>query len=277
MTYPRGTAMAEVIWSDTTARNYEDFSKRLTYHFKRLDALGVNTAQSFFDVEGEVTSENGQVKVVLNSKNDNAEIRYTLDGTAPTYKSIAYAEPFEITKTSDIQAVTFINGIQKGNIWKSQVHLHKAVDKPITIKNQPAKRYSGGGIATILNGIYGNDNHFGDTEWLGFEGQNFDGVIDLGEAMDISSVKCRFFKNNGAWIYLPKKMSVYTSIDGENYKLAGETTEISTATKVAQPVVKFNAKARFVKVVVDRLGIIPEGLTGGGYEAWLFVGELEVQ
>ncbi len=276
MTYPRGAAMAEVVWSDTLTRNYDNFSKRLTYHFKRFDALDVNTAQSFFDVNGKVVSENGQVKVSLISKNPKAEVRYTLDGTAPTYESTTYTSPFEIKTSSDIQAVTFVDGVQKGNIWKSQVHLHKAVDKPITVKNQPAKRYSGGGIQTILNGIYGNDNHFGDTEWLGFEGQDMEAVIDLGEETAISQVKCRFFKSNGSWIYLPKKMSVYTSIDGKKYELAGETEDISTDKKVAQPIVKLDAKAKFVKVVVNRLGIIPEGLTGAGYEAWLFVGELEV-
>ncbi len=42
MAYPRAIALAEVVWSPKETRNFEDFSKRLQNHFKRLDVLDVN-------------------------------------------------------------------------------------------------------------------------------------------------------------------------------------------------------------------------------------------
>ena len=42
MVYPRASAMAEVLWSPKDARNYDDFLKRMEYHFKMLDAWDVN-------------------------------------------------------------------------------------------------------------------------------------------------------------------------------------------------------------------------------------------
>jgi hexosaminidase len=42
MAFPRICAMAEVGWSPKSARNWDDFSKRLTTHLRRLDELGVN-------------------------------------------------------------------------------------------------------------------------------------------------------------------------------------------------------------------------------------------
>lgn len=42
MTYPRAAALAEVLWSQSKARNYDGFLHRLTEYLKRLKALNVN-------------------------------------------------------------------------------------------------------------------------------------------------------------------------------------------------------------------------------------------
>ena len=42
MTYPRAAALAEVLWSQSKARNYDGFLHRLAEHLKRLKALNVN-------------------------------------------------------------------------------------------------------------------------------------------------------------------------------------------------------------------------------------------
>ncbi len=40
--FPRAAALAEVVWSPASSRNYNDFERRLAVHLRRLDALGVN-------------------------------------------------------------------------------------------------------------------------------------------------------------------------------------------------------------------------------------------
>lgn len=42
MAYPRGCALAEVVWSKKDNKDYNDFRGRLKKHFKRFDILGVN-------------------------------------------------------------------------------------------------------------------------------------------------------------------------------------------------------------------------------------------
>lgn len=42
MVWPRATALAEVGWTPKNGKNFEDFSKRMEIHKKRLDYLGVN-------------------------------------------------------------------------------------------------------------------------------------------------------------------------------------------------------------------------------------------
>ncbi len=42
MAYPRLVALAEVLWSAKSRRDYSDFTGRLPTHLTRLDALDVN-------------------------------------------------------------------------------------------------------------------------------------------------------------------------------------------------------------------------------------------
>ncbi len=42
LVYPRACALAEVVWSPKATRNYGDFLQRLTYHQRRLAALGLH-------------------------------------------------------------------------------------------------------------------------------------------------------------------------------------------------------------------------------------------
>lgn len=51
MVYPRACAVAEVAWSPVSARNYEDFTKRLKVHIERLGNLKVNYAKSFLSAK----------------------------------------------------------------------------------------------------------------------------------------------------------------------------------------------------------------------------------
>ena len=42
MAIPRMSAMAEVLWSKKSDRNFSSFTKRMKWHYERLDRLGVN-------------------------------------------------------------------------------------------------------------------------------------------------------------------------------------------------------------------------------------------
>jgi hexosaminidase len=42
MTFPRLCALAEVVWSAKSSRNWKDFARRLRVHCRRLDCLGIN-------------------------------------------------------------------------------------------------------------------------------------------------------------------------------------------------------------------------------------------
>ena len=279
MTYPRACAIAEFCWSQKEAKNYDDFISRLSRHLKRLNAIGVNAANKIYDVKTSILSGDGQgVRVNLSPKMDGIDLRYTLDGGNPTADSPIYSEAIAIDKSGTFQAAPFEGNEAVGSPAKIIFNLHKAIGKKITFAEMPAEKYSGNGPGSIINGVAGSDERYGGAEWLGFEGKDFEAVIDLGEETTFSKIATRFFNGKGQWIYPPKSMSVAISNDGENFSEKGKINVQDGEGKIIKAQVNLGeTTARYLKVSVKNFGIIPDGAQGAGHRAWLFVDEVVVE
>lgn len=67
MTFPRLSAVAEVVWSPASSRNWDDFSRRLSTEYRRLDVCGIrywrNTAEEIGRWQaGQVTKPDTQLE-----------------------------------------------------------------------------------------------------------------------------------------------------------------------------------------------------------------------
>ncbi len=280
MAYPRACAIAEIAWSPQANRNYDDFVGRLAQHLKRLQAMGVNAANKLYDVKTSIAAGDGKgVSLALSPKMEGIEIRYTLDGSAPTASSPLYEKPFLMEKTGVVKALPFEGGQAAGQGAEMDFKLHKAAGKAITLTNLPKEKYSGNGPGSVINGVTGPSEHYGGPEWLGFEGKDFDAVIDLGAETDLNSLSMRFFNGPGQWVYPPKSLEVSTSDDGKAFKSLGRNDSIKGGeSKIVEVMLPLNqVKARYLKVHVGRFGVIPADAQGAGNEAWLFVDEITVE
>ena len=157
---------------------------------------------------------------------------------------------------------------------------HKAVNKPVTIKNQYSEKYSAGGDNGIVNGIRGKID-FRDGNWQGYEGVDFEVIIDFGETTVISEISSSFLQNQSAWIFFPTEVEFEISTDGFDYssvKRFQHKTEISPGHEVIDFSHVFSQeKARFVKVKAKNITICPDWHPSAGGEAWIFVDEIVVK
>ena len=116
-------------------------------------------------------------------------------------------------------------------------------------------------------------------EFLGFNGEDCEAIIDLGKEDKFSSVIVHSFRQDGAWIYRPLTAEVLISGDGKSFTSVGLTDDF-IETKNGNGVMKVEftgpASARYIKVVVKNWGDIPQGSPGAGNKAWLFVDEIEI-
>jgi hexosaminidase len=131
MTWPRGMAIAEAVWSPKSKRNWNDFVNRVEDHFPRLDAAGTKYAPSIYepDIKAAKDGANG-VTVEFIKEMDGIDSYYSFDNSWPDSYYPKYTTPLSVPK--DAVTLRIIN--YKGD---------KQVGRPMTITVAELKRRAG--------------------------------------------------------------------------------------------------------------------------------------
>jgi len=149
MVFPRMLAMAEVTWSPASARDWERFIERLPSALAALDRLGVNyRVPNVLGLERDRLTLADTAVITLRSPLPDGEIRYTLDGTAPTATSVLYTGPLTLTVDTTGTAVTGAVFLASG----ASSPPRQARVSRTTLR--PASRVPSGGLTTGLRLAY---------------------------------------------------------------------------------------------------------------------------
>ncbi|MDR6625891.1 family 20 glycosylhydrolase [Caulobacter segnis] len=111
--FPRLDAIAEMTWSPKERRDWESFLGRLDIQRLRYARQGINAADSAFAVNFKLDDgrgaalRTGKAVVSLSTQTSFGQIRYTLDGKAPTARSPLYAKPLSVPVGGSVRAAAF--------------------------------------------------------------------------------------------------------------------------------------------------------------------------
>ena len=278
MIFPRMMALSEVAWGTSKPDEYKNFENRVIRHFAILDEKGIKHSTAIYEVDGKASVEqNGKIKYELSSANEPSRIRFTTDGSEPTINSNVYQKPLEITKSQTVKSAYFEDGKKVSATTSQDFVITKSTAKKITLEHQPAEAYSVGGASTLVDGIKGSLKNHGRS-WLGFSGKDVIATIDFGTKMEFSTIQFSTLDRKGSWIYLPKSVKVLISDNGKDFK---EIKTISSSEiEKSNGIMKIDLQkqqAKYLKLVIENLGIIPDGQAGAGNKAWLFIDEISVE
>jgi hypothetical protein len=90
-----------------------------------------------------------------------------------------------------------------------------AIGKKVTLL-QNQKKYADEDSQTLTDGAFGGTNF--NANWLGFEGNDLEAIIDLENANDISRISGDFLQIVNHIVFFPTEVKFFYSEDGENYK-----------------------------------------------------------
>jgi hexosaminidase len=111
MTWPRGMALAEILWSPVKGRDWNSFTDRLEYQFARLDDARINYSRSVYDPIIKMINDNGKIKISITTEIDKLSVHYSFDESFPDQFYPHYFTPLDIPKgASRIRAVAVKNG-----------------------------------------------------------------------------------------------------------------------------------------------------------------------
>ena len=274
MAFPRLCALAEVNWTPPERKNEADFKKRLIHHLLRLKAMNVNFAKHVFDPEVTTSAnEKAELEITLTPMKASDIIRYAINHE-PTDQDPIYTKPVTLTSASTFYCRA--QGEVQGSLLSVTFYKSASFGANLTLKHAASDRYPGAkGAATLVDGLKGGKRYDGQN-WLGFSGDDMEAVIDLGSKKSISEVAVGSMDIKGSWIHPPKRLQVYTSNDGIDYKIVSDASAPLDADGIAHSAT-FKEEARYVKIIAQNQGIIPDGFQGAGHKAWLFIDEIMVK
>jgi predicted alpha-1,2-mannosidase len=196
---------------------------------------------------------------------------------------VNYKESFEINKSSKVEA--YMERVAGGEPPRSNTISAQFFKKPnnysINIKSKYNPQYHAGGPEGLLDGILGTEN-WRKGDWQGYQSQDFEAVVDLQEAKDITEISARFLQDQRSWILMPTKVEYYTSEDNVHYTLFG-SVENTLDPKISTNIIldfmskQASIKTRYVKVIAKNYGKLPEWHQGAGYDAFLFIDEITIK
>lgn len=110
MLFPRAAALAEIAWAPAGRRDWNLFADRLPAQLARYRSLGQTYDETPLKVRGFGSPAGEGARLALLGAEDVGEIRYTLDGSAPSATSPAYAAPLEVKLGATVRAQAFRGG-----------------------------------------------------------------------------------------------------------------------------------------------------------------------
>lgn len=156
-----------------------------------------------------------------------------------------------------------------------------AYQKPVNLLTQP-KKYANEDPQTLTDGAFGSSSFYAN--WLGFEGNHLEAIIDLGDPKTVSEVSSGFLQVTNHIVFFPKKVTYEVSEDGQRFRPFGTVQNQFPLTKKSkindiQYFTSTNSPTlvRFVKIKAESDLVAPIWHHGAGLPSWIFMDELEVR
>lgn len=220
----------------------------------------------------------GQMEVSIGSIVPNTEIYYTLDGSLPDKHAIRYEGPIVLDQPCILTAVNYQQGRYSFPVEAEFVKID--LNRSIDIRSEWHPNYHGDGPEALIDGVRGSHNwRLGG--WHGYQGTDFEAVVDLGETTQISLLGAGFIHEIRSWIWMPADLQFYVSEDGADFeKVAHLTHDIAAddyEVRQIDLITKVDTKARYIKVKAKNFGTIPSWHLGAGGDAYIFIDEIIIQ
>jgi hypothetical protein len=152
--------------------------------------------------------------------------------------------------------------------------------KPVSYLTKPGENYPANGAKTLTDGLRGDeDHHF---NWQGFEGEDMEVVVDLGEIKTVKKVSADFLQFIFSWIFLPEQVEVSTSDDGTNFKNISTVKSEIPLDREGEIIYNFVAEfdpveTRYIKVKANNIKTCPQWHPGYPFKAWIFTDEIVIE
>ena len=228
-----------------------------------------------YNIQHTITPENGALKVSLECIRPDVEIRYTLDDSEPSVKSLRYTKDLTIRGVQTLKCATFVGDKKMGKTLILPVIWNKATGKPVFGDNK--------NVEVVTNGIRGSLKQT-DYEWASWEkSDTVSFTIDLLKKETLHTVTVGCITNYGMAIHKPASIEVEISDDNRKFRKVGTLSftpqDIFREWNFVEDLsLNINGKqARYIRVTAKGPGACPEDHVRPGQESRVMFDEVIVK
>ena len=191
---------------------------------------------------------------------------------------ITVCEKADITLMNEMRFTVkeYFNSYKKALVVATKPN--KASGKIVTLLTKP-KKYANEDPQVLTDGALGGNGFYAN--WLGFEGNDLEAVIDLGGIQDISTVSTAFLQVTNHVVFFPLQVTYYYSNDNKSFKKLRslENKEPLVKKSKINDIQYFDinfskVKARYVKIVAKNMKTPPYWHHAAGQPSWIFADEV---
>nr|WP_299387764.1 DUF4838 domain-containing protein [Allomuricauda sp.] len=154
---------------------------------------------------------------------------------------------------------------------------NKAKGKNVVSLTQP-KKYANEDPMVLTDGALGGSSFYAN--WLGYEGNNMEVVVDLGKVQPINNISMAFLQVTNHVVFFPSQVTYAGSVDNENFVSLGTLKNPKPLTKTSKvnDIQYFNldfepSTYRYIKVTALNKGT-PYWHHAAGLPSWVFADEI---
>jgi len=156
-----------------------------------------------------------------------------------------------------------------------------ASDKKVSLLTKP-KKYANEDPQVLSDGALGGNSFY--SNWLGFEGNDLDAIIDLDSVQVINNLSLNFLQVTNHIVFYPLKVQFEISSDSISWKSfpiilnelslnpKSKVNDIQTFSQVVN-----KEKARYIRVIGTNIEKAPLWHHGADLPSWIFADELIVE
>ena len=234
--------------------------------------------------------------IEIKGNTSTKEIRYTLNGEEPNEKennkntaTKIYTHPFYISQNTTVKAKALYEEV-KNDTEFATLYASPATEAAfykinpnfrVSLQNcKPNSQYYADGEQSLIDGVRGDKNwRLGD--WMGFQGQDVEVVVDLGKLQKVNKISLGCLQDFGSWIAMPKEVVFEIAKDGGEFEKIGSVKN-DVSDKENENIIKdfvypVNAYARRIRITAKNYGLLPDWHPGSGGETFIFMDEIEIE
>ncbi len=283
--FPRLLGLSEVVWTYPAERDYEEFIQRVQKHYDRLDILGINYGLETkpFEITKEFNSQSNAFNVQVKQLQKDVDLKIGTYTDALLINQNGDQFNFTVDKSNSVLIFSERNQKKIGKTFVNGFTFNKASRKKVKLTYPYSEKYSAGGVEALTDGLRGTDSfRDGSKSWQGYQGTDFEAVVDLGDITKIKNIAVGFFQASSSWVVFPMYIEFYLSDNGFDFVNAGK---VDVPFSLRNPdwmqkdfgITLQNSSARFVKIFAKNHDALPDFHPEAGGKPWLMIDEIIIE